>query len=451
MQPFEQSKQKELLYYLALSQNYSGYERERALVYLANIADPVVFPVLLRRLNDYVPQVRTIAEQAMVRWLMDASQVDLCLQYFADIAALEARKRVSEVVIQAFAAYLAQQKPLIKQILLKEQGKRSRALFEWAQKYAWFNPMEMQEIARHSVDQAIRRYWIAVLQTRKDDIGLLEAELVSRFKDVRKQAYLMMANQHPYACWQGLFVKTLRSPDTAKGFRQLIIFYLKRAQFDFASLVTDLLASGEDKATLLAIDVAQELNQDLAAHAAQQLLESSAINRKFVAIDYLIQFGYEDIVVPSLLDLVLQHDQLKISALHTSLKYLKQLGKLSLGLVRQVIAKHQLAFEEAYLLAQLLYAKDRFILSFELILQRAEKNGLDKAASATLNNFFQTSQDKQRNMNTEQKAQLKTGFLALLQCMEGPSNREVIAEAARELIFAGVIKAQDLPPFTRYL
>ena len=92
-----------------------------------------------------------------------------------------------------------------------------------------------------------------------------------------------------------------------------------------------------------------------------------------MAIDYLIQFGYEDIVVLGLLDLVLQHDQLKINALHTSLKYLKQLGKLSLGLVRQVIAKHQLAFEDGYLLAQLLYVKDRFILSFELILQRAEK------------------------------------------------------------------------------
>lgn len=450
MQQFEQSKEKDLSYYLELSKSYSGYQREQALIYLADVSDPVVFPVLLLRLNDYVPQVRAKAEQAMARWLVDASRVDLCLQYFADIAALETRKRVSEVVIQAFAAYLAQQKPLIKQILLKEQGKRSRALFEWAQKYEWFSPIELQDIARHSVDQAIRSLWVAVLELQKDNIELLELEVVSCFNDVRKLAYLLIAVNHPYVRWQALFVKALQSTDTRKGLRQLIIFYLKRQQFDFSGFVADLATCSDEKNALLLLDLAQELKQDLAASVALQLLESPAISVKFEAINYLIQFGYEDIVLPKLLGLVSQHYPLEVSKLHTALKYLKQLGKLSLDLVRKVISERQLAFEDAYLLAQLLYSRDRFILSFQLIVQLAEKNGLDKEASATLNNYFQ-AQDEQKSLSAEQKERVKTGFLALLKSMEGQSNREVITEAARELIFSGVVKAQDLPPFSRYL
>lgn len=454
MQQFEQSKEKALSYYLELSKSYNGYAREKALVYLADITDPVVFPLLLLRLNDYVPQVRLRAELAMARWLMDASQVALCVQYFADIAALEKRKRVSDTVIQAFASYLGQQKPFIKQILLKEQGKRPRALFEWAQKYKWFSPAELQDIARHSVDQAIRSLWVAVLQLQKDDIELLEAELLSRFKDIQKQAYLLMAAHHPYEKWQVVFVKALQSPDTAKGLRQLIIFYLKRQQFDFSTFITNLMVCTDENAALLAVDIACELKQDLVVAIALQLLESPIINRKFVAIDYLIRFGYEDVVLSKLLDLVLQPDPLKITELYVVLKYIKQLGKLSLQLINQVIAERRLAFEDAYLIAQLLYFWDRFIVSLQLIVRLAEKNELDELVSDKLyelNDWFR-SHPQQTRLSTEQKELVKSGFFQLLEYLGEQSHRQDIFEVAKLLMFSNVIEKQDLPStFAVYL
>ncbi len=445
MQWFERFKGKELSYYLELSKSYNGYEREKALIYLAGISDPIVFPVLLLRLNDYVPQVRARAEQAMTNWLMDASQVDLCIQYFSEIAALEKRKRVSDMVIQAFAGYLAQQKPLIKQILLKDQGKRPRALFEWAQKYEWFSPVELQDITRNSVDQALRRQWLAVLQLQKDDIELLEAELASRFKDVQKKVYLLIAAHHPYERWQTLFVSALQSAATAKGLRQLIIFYLKRQHFDFISFINGLPASSDEKAALLVMDIAQELKQDLAPSVAQRLLKSPVINCQFVAIDYLIQFGYEDIVPAKLLDLVLRYDQLKMTELYQSLKYLKQLDRLSLQLINQVISERELPIEDAYLIAQLLYSWDRFIVSLQLTLQLAKENGQYWMVSAQLYDRLWGLPQK-TYLSAEQKRLIKNVFLELLGYLELKTYEKNSVEVAKQLIVLGVITKQDLPP-----
>lgn len=66
-----------LALYGIFSFHSSGYVREQAVRALAQFASPEAFPFLLLRINDWVPQVRKLAEDALVDILKEGNQSEL--------------------------------------------------------------------------------------------------------------------------------------------------------------------------------------------------------------------------------------------------------------------------------------------------------------------------------------------------------------------------------------
>ena len=81
------------------SLNHDGYLREKALTYLAKFETSDAFPYILMRLNDWVPEVRVSAQQALVKNLQLISATEV-IKYRSLIEWLERTNRTDLKIVQ---------------------------------------------------------------------------------------------------------------------------------------------------------------------------------------------------------------------------------------------------------------------------------------------------------------------------------------------------------------
>lgn len=348
---------------IAWSQSYNGYARQDCVLRLTGVFEEKVFPVILLRLNDYVPQVRQAAENSFRLWLKEEN-LYLFLEYFLDIVALEARSRISAQILEEIASYLESGKTDMQKIMECEQGKRSKALFDWAVKYQWFDVEELHQISKNSVNPLIRRYWVGILKTTHHTQDLMDS-INSRYKDVQYAAFQLIVNSHDVTVWQDIALKLLISKNI--GLRNLAVFYLKINNFDLPSfLFTQLQATQHQIEILRYFAVAEYLKVNTLAPIAVELLKTDSLKLQFGAVQYLMAVENLDHTEMFLLGLE-NHPNI---SLYTSniIKVMKQWGKERLTLEKAIliIGKLNLGFESNYKIAQILYLWDRLALSLYL-------------------------------------------------------------------------------------
>lgn len=346
------------------SKNYNGYTRQACVVKLTGVFEAEVFSAILLRLNDYVPQVRKAAEDAFRLWLKK-EYLHFFIEYFTEIVALESRSRISAKTLEDIANYLEYGKADFQKIMRCEQGKRSKAIFDWSIKYQWFDLEELNQISKNSVNPLIRRYWIEFLRTSNQTNDLID-NINSRYKDVQYAAFQLLVNERDVAVWQDIGIKLLTSKNI--GLRNLVIFYLKHNDFDFQNFLSTQLQKIQNEIEILRyLAIAEYLKLFTLAPIAIELLQTKNLKLNFGALQYLMAIENDTYTEQFLLNL--GNHQQKMMYVSQIIKTVKQWGRQNLTLEKAIliIRKLNLGFEANYKIAQLLYFWDRLALSLYLI------------------------------------------------------------------------------------
>ena len=109
---------------------WNGHHRQDALEQLADCYETVLFPMLLKRLSDYVPINREMSAQHLVRWSERTDFSDLCVQYFEDVVAIQKRIRIVDAVEDLLLRKTSENLIAIENVFLKQQGKRPRLFLD---------------------------------------------------------------------------------------------------------------------------------------------------------------------------------------------------------------------------------------------------------------------------------------------------------------------------------
>ena len=157
---------------------WNGHHRQDALEQLADCYETVLFPMLLKRLSDYVPINREMSAQHLVRWSERTDFSDLCVQYFEDVVAIQKRIRIVDAVEDLLLRKTSENLLAIENVFLKQQGKRPRLFLDYIQRYAWLDQIALLAWCERAKDQRVRGYWLNHL-IAMDDVEALKTALYS--------------------------------------------------------------------------------------------------------------------------------------------------------------------------------------------------------------------------------------------------------------------------------
>lgn len=146
--------------------SYDGHLRQEILEDLRECFDPLFFPHLLWRLNDYVQINQELAFDHVQRWAQRPEFSELCIQNFLEIAALQKRLRVNPNVFHLLMNNIGQNKAYIVENLTQKQGHLPRTILAFAVEFKWLDTDELISLCSQSKDQLVRKYWLDhVIQT----------------------------------------------------------------------------------------------------------------------------------------------------------------------------------------------------------------------------------------------------------------------------------------------
>ncbi|OTG90538.1 hypothetical protein [Acinetobacter sp. ANC 3813] len=169
--------------------SYDGHLRQEILEDLRECFDPLLFPHLLWRLNDYVQINQKLAVDHLQRWSERPEFSELCLQNFFEIAALQKRLRVNPKVFHLLMNNIGQNKLFLVENLTQKQGRLPRALLTFAVEFEWLDEKELILLCRHSKDQLVRKYWLDQLIQTSSDQQMLSILKNSQQKDVQYELF----------------------------------------------------------------------------------------------------------------------------------------------------------------------------------------------------------------------------------------------------------------------
>ncbi|MCH7396106.1 hypothetical protein MMP66_17810 [Acinetobacter dispersus] len=207
---------------------WDGYEREAALKQLKGCFEPDLFPHLLRKLSDYVPINRQLAAQHLLVWSERPECIDICIDYFLDVYAIQERIRIVGEIDDILMGKIAQNLDKVKPVLRFKQGKLSRTLYRYLLDKKILSELELVGIAQYAKDQGIRKYWI--LFVVKQDVAFIKQQLMqTQYADVKKAILYELQQQgelNEVILLQALNSQYLSIIDIA-------IYELKQRDFDF--------------------------------------------------------------------------------------------------------------------------------------------------------------------------------------------------------------------------
>jgi hypothetical protein len=84
---------------------------------------------------------------------------------------------------------VANNKVLLSETLISQQGKLPRELLKFILRYQWINENELLQLCSRANDQKIRAFWLNHFIENTSDIEILEELKKSRFKDIQYQLF----------------------------------------------------------------------------------------------------------------------------------------------------------------------------------------------------------------------------------------------------------------------
>lgn len=237
------------------SSHFSGYVREAAVAELASQRTGKELPFLLIRLNDWVPQVRNVAEQAVRARIEPAYAVHL-LANISLVLRLRVCGRVEKRFVDDICDLLKRAE--CKNVLQAGTSSKDKAVRRISfQLAAEAEPSTRAAIIRTAMTDpdAVARSWAArhfLPDVSPSELpGVIEPMLNDRFMPVRRDALWSAATRRPDIAKQPLRAALLDSHvsmrDTARQF--LAVAEVE----DVAAFYADVLANGSDKQRFAAI------------------------------------------------------------------------------------------------------------------------------------------------------------------------------------------------------
>ncbi|MBH2030761.1 MAG: hypothetical protein I8H74_09855 [Moraxellaceae bacterium] len=207
---------------------WDGYEREAALKQLKGCFEPDLFPHLLRKLSDYVPINRQLAAQYLLVWSERPECIDLCIDYFLDVYAIQKRIRIVGEIEEILMQKIAHNLDRVKSILRFKQGKLARTLYRYLFDKRILSELELVEIAQYAKDQGIRKYWISFVV--KQDVAFIKQQLMqTQYADVKKAILYELQQQGELN--EAILLQALNSQYLS--IIDIAIYELKQRDFDF--------------------------------------------------------------------------------------------------------------------------------------------------------------------------------------------------------------------------
>jgi HEAT repeat protein len=233
----------------------NGYVREAAVGELASQRTAKELPFLLIRLNDWVPQVRNAAEQAVRTRIEPAYAVHL-LANISLVLRLRVCGRVEKKFVDDICDLLKRAE--CKDVLLAGTTSKDKTVRRISfQLAAEAEPSTRAAIIRAAMTDpdAVARSWAArqfVPEVSPDELpGVIEPMLKDRFMPVRRDALWYAATKRPDIAKQHLRVALL---DNHISMRETARQFTAAAEVkDAAEFYADALGSGDDKQRFAAI------------------------------------------------------------------------------------------------------------------------------------------------------------------------------------------------------
>lgn len=208
---------------------WNGHHRQDALEQLADCYETVLFPMLLKRLSDYVPINREMSAQHLVRWSERTDFSDLCVQYFEDVVAIQKRIRIVDAVEDLLLRKTGENLIAIENVFLKQQGKRPRLFLDYIQRYAWLDQIALLAWCERAKDQRVRGYWLNHL-IAMDDVEALKTALYSTpYRNIKMKLLPILYEKNAFSVQEYLLF--LQQPSLS--IMDFAIFALKKQNFDF--------------------------------------------------------------------------------------------------------------------------------------------------------------------------------------------------------------------------
>lgn len=221
--------EQEQQFYIDRLFSWNGYHRQDALVKLADCYDEMLFPILLKRLSDYVPINRQLASEHLTRWSEHADFSALCVAYFEDVAAIQQRIRIVSTVEDILLRKTAENMPAIKEVFLKQQGKRPRLFLAYIQRYHWLDEHTLLQWCEQAKDQRVRGYWLNHL-IQMNDLDALKVALYSTpYRNIKMKLLPILYEKNAFSLDE--YLGFLQQPSLSM--MEFAIFALKKQQFDF--------------------------------------------------------------------------------------------------------------------------------------------------------------------------------------------------------------------------
>ena len=286
IQKLQINPQELALYYCFASFNRNGFVRELALKQLLQKITTQNIPFILARLNDYVGEIRKIANDNLSKILKNEYRRCL-LHYLRYIYHFKYQQHAisqqaylqimnflfsDENILEYINVDNDQSRYLIANILLDRDCDRAK-LADWFIRDKFFL---IRKLAL-SYSDALPREKI---------LGLLN----DPSSNIRKQAIYWLA-EHGTSEEQSNYYRE-QLLDKSKSVRQLAQFYLKQQQFDLVSFYIDQFNSGHVEIVLLAL---LELNQPILLEQAKRYLDSANLKLKRASFVYIIHFTDNDL------------------------------------------------------------------------------------------------------------------------------------------------------------
>lgn len=251
--------------WLSQSESRNGYLREEALREIAESHDDEVLDVLLQRQNDYVPQVRDIAFNALMKRIV-FQHLERLLPSAHHILHLQNHSRSNyQAIHKKFIELLVQPHSIgfVRSYIEKHQGKAVRAIYDFLVTSKKISEDELLEISMSSPDIGVnQKRWdfINALPIQKR-LSLLRIENTkSAFKNRQfhfKLLFHLILNED-FSVWEGSVLDFL--PISTPAQSEALYFYLKQKGISFEyvteSLVHDL---GEQEASKKLLKIIAQL------------------------------------------------------------------------------------------------------------------------------------------------------------------------------------------------
>lgn len=308
-----------------LSRNSNGFVREVAVRVLCDTPSKQALLALVERLNDWVPQIRQLAERGVQHYL-HPNQADALLYALEPLLALAGKGRCnSEAILQQMAEVLARPElhTALTEALNSRRGKGARFLFELLLKgEAGALPTTLQIAMKHA-DTGVRR--MALTASRR--LALTDARLLLRQGFTSSSAQIRvtalrewLARDEQLPQIQDLLSQGLLDP--APAVRCLACWAAPRYQINSAEvLMHGLAAQPTDKNGWLGlVGLAKELVDKRALPTLQVALLHPAPVVRSRALEAIAAIAPDDVLAPLLSAL----DDPSIHVVRTASRLLKR-------------------------------------------------------------------------------------------------------------------------------